>query len=139
MAKASTPFLSTASLAKATSVGRETLRYYEQQGLIKPVARTAAGYRQFAPDAVATIAFIKQTQCAGFSLSEIGHLLQLREQKKDTCATLAPLFDSKLKEVDAALVVLQEKRAALAELASTCTQQEASRICGFVRKSSGCC
>ncbi|MGE0114983.1 MAG: MerR family DNA-binding protein [Steroidobacteraceae bacterium] len=139
MGKSTSCFLSTASLSKATGVGRETSRYYEEQGLIKPTGHTTAGYRQFDAALVGTIAFIKQTQRAGFSLSEIGHLLQLRAQEKDTCAALAPLFDSKLKEVDAALVAMQEKRAVLAELASACTQQDASRICRFVRNASGCC
>jgi MerR family transcriptional regulator, copper efflux regulator len=132
-------FLSTASLSRAAGVGRETLRFYEEQGLIKPIARTAAGYRQFSQQAVSVITFIKHAQRAGFSLKEIKQLLDLRANEQDTCGVLSEVLGLKLTEIDAELHALQEKRAALVELVSACSKQDAARVCGYVRKGPGCC
>jgi DNA-binding transcriptional MerR regulator len=84
-------YLSTGALARTAGVGGETLRFYEEQGLITPVARTNAGYRQFTTDVVAVIGFIKQTQRAGFSIKEIGHLLRLRADGQDTCGSVSKI------------------------------------------------
>jgi MerR family transcriptional regulator, copper efflux regulator len=132
-------FLTTASVGKNANVGRETLRFYEEKGLIKPVGRTAAGYRQFASDIVERIAFIKQTQRAGFTLKEIHELLKLRATSQDSCGAIAPVLAQKLDQVNSDIAALQEKRAVLAELAGTCAQQDATRPCQFVRKGPGCC
>jgi DNA-binding transcriptional MerR regulator len=139
MANPALQVLTTGALARATGLGRETLRFYEEQGLIAPVARTAAGYRQFTMKTIEEIAFIKQTQRAGFSIREISHLLQLRLTNQDTCGALKQILSTKLQGVDAALVALQARRAALGELVLTCSQQDATRICDFVRTGPGCC
>lgn len=131
--------LSTASLAKAAGVGRETLRFYEEQGLIAPRSRSAAGYRQFDKHTVDLIAFIKQTQLAGFSLKEIKRLLGLRANGQDTCGAMSKVLADKLKETDTELAALQARREALRALTNTCEQQDATRACGFVRQGPGCC
>jgi MerR family transcriptional regulator, copper efflux regulator len=132
-------YLSTGALARAASVGRETLRFYEEQGLIAPVARTRAGYRQFAMDVVAVIGFIKQCQRAGFSIKEIRHLLQLRANGQDTCGSISELLEHKLKQVDATLLALREQRGTLDQLVQTCAGHDPARLCGFVQEKSGCC
>jgi len=37
----------TIDLMKMANVGRETIRYYETRGLIKPVGRTPGGYKLY--------------------------------------------------------------------------------------------
>jgi DNA-binding transcriptional MerR regulator len=132
-------YLSTSELGRAAGVGRETLRFYEEEGLIRPTSRSAAGYRRFGRTAVETIAFIKQTQQAGFSLREIKNLLNLRSGEQDTCGALSGVLTDKLNELDAELRTLEERRAALVSLSKTCSQQNSNRICGFVRQGPGCC
>jgi len=139
VAKSLAKFLSTASVGRAANVGRETLRFYEEKGLIMPAARTAAGYRQFSTDIVERIAFIKQTQSAGFSLKEIHELLRLRTDAQDTCGVIAPVLAKKLQQVDEEIAALQGKRGVLADLAKTCGLHNTSRACEFVRKGPGCC
>jgi len=132
-------YLSTAKLSKATGIGRETLRFYETRGLIKPAARTAAGYRQFDANTISRIAFIKQTQQAGFTLKEIKHLLQLNADQSDTCGTLSKILDGKLKQLDELLSAMHAQRQALLVLTKTCASQNESRQCNFVSTKSGCC
>jgi len=135
---ASTAYLSTASLSKATGLGREALRFYESRGLIKPTKRTAAGYRQYSKNTVERIAFIKQTQLAGFTLKEIKHLLQLNSEGTDNCGTLSEVFDGKQKELEKTILELQTRKETLRNLVKTCEQQDIARSCDFVRKGSGC-
>lgn len=132
-------YLSTAKLSKAAGVGRETLRFYELRGLIKPIARTAAGYRQYDESTVDRIAFVKQTQLSGFTLKEIRHLLQLNADRVDTCGELSKILGNKLLQVNQQLEELRQRRVALLNLANTCSQQSRSRRCDFVAKGSGCC
>lgn len=58
-------------LAKLTGVSVDTLRFYEEKGLVKAIGRTEAGYRYFSPATVEQVKFIKFAQGLGFSLQEI--------------------------------------------------------------------
>lgn len=66
-----------AALARKAGVGPETLRFYEQKGLLAAPRRSAAGYRLYPESEVERLEFIGRAQRLGFSLSEIKQLLQL--------------------------------------------------------------
>jgi DNA-binding transcriptional MerR regulator len=66
-------------VAAAAGCSIQTLRYYERRGLLQAPERTAAGYRQYPPDTVRLIRFIKRAQDLGFTLDEIEELLKLRD------------------------------------------------------------
>lgn len=70
--------LTIGALAAAAEVGVETVRYYQRRGLL-PVPQSAGGYRRYGADAVARLRFIRRAQTLGFSLEEIGELLQLQD------------------------------------------------------------
>jgi len=125
-------YLSSAAVAKAAGVGRETLRFYEEKGLVKPLNRTAAGYRQYSPAAVALIGFIKETQQAGFSLKEIQELLQLRSTAMNTCSNVSEVLNRKLGSIDDEIANLQRKRAIIHSMVSECCASEGGRSCGLV-------
>ena len=72
-------------LAALTSVSNDTLRYYEQEGLISPTAKSAAGYRLYDQDSARRIYFIKHAQRCGFTLAEIRELLDLRRRDSACC------------------------------------------------------
>ncbi len=63
-------------LAKRAGLRTSALRYYEEQGLLEPVDRTASGYRLYAPEAEQILHFIQRAQRLGFSLSDIRTLLE---------------------------------------------------------------
>jgi DNA-binding transcriptional MerR regulator len=71
--------LTIGQLAQQAGVSRSMLRYYEEQGLLKPAARTAAGYRLYAPEAAEKLLFIQRAQRLGFSLGDIQLLLNALE------------------------------------------------------------
>lgn len=67
-------------LARATGVSVQAIRYYERQGLIAPVRRRESGYREYTPDTIEAVRFIRHAQQMGFKLAEIGDLLRLRRR-----------------------------------------------------------
>lgn len=67
--------LTIGELAKRAGLRASALRYYEEQGLLKPAARTEAGYRLYDKAAEQTLRFIQRAQRLGFSLSDIQTLL----------------------------------------------------------------
>jgi DNA-binding transcriptional MerR regulator len=64
-------------VASELGLTTRTIRYYEELGLLKPVARSEGDYRLFDPDDLERLRFIKGLRDdAGFSLAEIGQLLE---------------------------------------------------------------
>ena len=59
----------------------ETIRYYENLGLLKPLTRTKGGYRQFSSLIVARLSFIKRAQLSGLNLHEIKEMLDTIDRK----------------------------------------------------------
>ncbi len=72
-------------LAGLTSVSNDTLRYYEEEGLISPAGKSPGGYRLYDHDSARRIHFIKHAQQCGFTLAEIRNLLDLRSRDKACC------------------------------------------------------
>ncbi|WP_345788043.1 MerR family transcriptional regulator [Gemmatimonas sp.] len=73
------------AVAEAAGVGVQTLRYYERRGLLSARHRTAGGYREYAPDTVRRVVFIRRAQAMGFTLDEIRALLALRVRESRRC------------------------------------------------------
>jgi len=88
-------------LAARVGVNRETLRYYERRGLLKPARRTAAGYRIYDEESAARLLFIKRAQGFGFSLEEIRGLLRMKPASPRSCTRVMKMLDSKLEELAA--------------------------------------
>jgi DNA-binding transcriptional MerR regulator len=57
-------------VSERTGLPASTLRYYEEQGLIRSIGRRGLR-RQFAPDVVERVALISLGRATGFSLQEI--------------------------------------------------------------------
>src|SRR5690554_8015280 len=68
--------LTIGELAKLAGVSRSMLRYYEEQGLLKPAGRTPAGYRLYSPSAAALLLFILRPQRLGFLRADVQVLLE---------------------------------------------------------------
>lgn len=63
------------ALARRARVATSVLRYYEKEGLLTPVRRTAAGYRLYGADAERTLLFINRAKRLGFALDDIREFL----------------------------------------------------------------
>ncbi|WP_067470918.1 MerR family transcriptional regulator [Nocardia amamiensis] len=61
-------------LQRRTGVSQRLLRYYEEQGLLRP-SRQASGYREYRESDVATVLHIRNLLAAGLSTTTIADLL----------------------------------------------------------------
>ncbi len=64
-------------MAKQAGLNVQSIRFYERKGLLQEPPRTASGYRSYCERHLETIRFIKRGQSLGFTLHEVGQLLEL--------------------------------------------------------------
>jgi DNA-binding transcriptional MerR regulator len=62
------------AMARATGVSERLLRYYEEQGLLRP-GRLASGYREYAAADVTTVRHIRALLAAGLATTVIAKVL----------------------------------------------------------------
>lgn len=107
-------------VARRTGLTVETVRFYEKQRLIEAPERSASGYRQYPVEAVKRLKFIQRAKDAGFTLSDIGDLLALRQRPDASCADVKLSASRKLEEVERKIGDLQCIRDALGKLILRC-------------------
>ena len=69
--------LTIGNLAKRTGTKVQTIRYYEQIGLMPEPGRTEGGQRRYAEAELDRLSFIRHSRQLGFSLDVIRELLDL--------------------------------------------------------------
>ena len=121
--------LSIGQLAQETGVGRETVRFYERQGLIQDPPRTDSGYRLYPATAVQRLRFIKRAKELGFSLREIAELLSLRVDPVTTCADVRRLGEERMNDIEERIQDLTKMKSALARLLASCTGRGPTSAC----------
>lgn len=107
-------------LASAAGVGVETIRFYEREGLLPRPPRKRSGYRQYPPQAVARLVFIRRAKELGFTLKEIAELLELRVDPDKSCADVRALAKAKIVDVEEKMDDLARIKGALDKLAQAC-------------------
>jgi len=90
------------SLAKASGVSRDALRYYERRGLLPRAPRSEGGFREYDVKAVERVRFIKQAQAHGLTLGEIRDLVSHEaDAGRRRCRYVRDLLARKLTELEA--------------------------------------
>ena len=102
--------LTIGQLASLAGVSTSMLRYYEEQGLLKPSGRTDAGYRIYEREAERTLLFIQRAQRLGFSLSDIRLLLAGLESGDLLDETVLALAEERYFEIERQLTELLVQR-----------------------------
>lgn len=85
-----------AELAARVGVSTPALRFYEEQGLLAPTARTEAGYREYGADALGRLGFIRRAKALGLSLREVRSLVRAPGSASDDHARLRDAVAHKL-------------------------------------------
>ncbi|AZD85640.1 Transcriptional regulator, MerR family [Pseudomonas chlororaphis subsp. aureofaciens] len=93
-------------LEARSGASRHTLRYYEQIGLISPLRQTN-NYRVYTEQTLQDLDFIQRAQSMGFSLGEIGEILDAQRNKLIDCADGAKLIEKKMAEIKQKIANLQ--------------------------------
>ena len=70
-------------LARATATKVETIRFYERIGLLPEPARTDGNYRDYGPDQLARLSFVRRARDLGFTLDQVRELAQSQRLDAD--------------------------------------------------------
>ena len=97
----------------ATGISRDTLRFYEKRGLLR-ARRSANGYRDYPPEAVDWLRYIRLAQTLGFTLGEIEADLPLLAEPDAAAPQLQAALQRKLTDIDRRIDGLQMLRGELA-------------------------
>lgn len=104
-------------LARQSDTTAKTLRFYEGEGLLPAPSRTKSGYRDYPASAIGRVAFIRDAQKAGFTLRQIGQILDIRDGGQPPCEHVGQLIDHRLADVEQRICELESMRSNLRELA----------------------
>ncbi|WP_037500966.1 MerR family transcriptional regulator [Sphingomonas jaspsi] len=110
-------------LAKAVGVNVETVRYYQRRGLLPEPPRVGGEVRRYGAEDVRRLKFIRSAQTAGFTLSEIGELIEL--DRSDDRARVREMAADRVAALDLRIAQLTEARDALSRLARACAHSAA--------------
>jgi len=116
-------------VASRAGVSVQAVRLYERRGILKRVTRLRSGYRDYAPDTVALVRFIKQAQQHGFTLNEIKSLIDLRGTRRDEAQPARRLAEAKIAALDAQIKRLSAQRDAIAHGLDCCQCSEMFPLC----------
>lgn len=125
-------------LANATGTTTKTLRYYEGEGLLPAPARTAGGYRDYPPEAVERVTFIRHAQASGLTLGQIREVLVVRDGGVAPCGHVAAFVEQRLAGIDERIQELEHTRRQLAALQGRLRdldpqQCDAGVVCSAIR------
>jgi len=116
--------------AKAAGVNVETIRFYQQKGLLPKPDRLYGSIRRYGAADVARVKFVKSAQRLGFSLDEIGELLKLEDGMH--CTEAREIAERKLADVKRRLADLQRIEVALNGLVERCAANRGKVMCPLI-------
>ena len=106
-------------VASAAGVSVETIRYYEQRGVLPQPQRAASGYRQYDAEVVQWLAFISRAKALGFALDEIAELLAISPD--DDRGAVKALVEEKVALIEGKIAELSGLKDTLHQLADCCS------------------
>ena len=127
-----TELLKIGQLAKESGTTIDTIRFYEDKGLIKPKSRSESGYRFYNTDTINTLNFVQMAKELGFTLAEIGSLLEIQITKKGKCSLAQEKIVEKMSDIDKKISDLKLIKKALNKISSKCDASTSESSCHFL-------
>lgn len=120
-------------LARRTGVSVETVRFYENEGLLAKPERPLGGIRTYPQEAVDRLSFVHEAKGMGFTLREIRDLIALRDDPQADAAAVRGRAMAKLAEVEEKVEQFERMRSALTQLLSQCPGRGALGTCPIIQ------
>lgn len=112
--------LAIGTLAKRTGTKVQTIRYYEEIGLLPEPARSAGGQRRYDTATLDRLAFIRHGRQLGFPLDMIRGLLDLTDRPHQDCAAVDSIAQRHLREVERRIARLEALKVELDRMVRQC-------------------
>lgn len=125
-------------LSKACGMSRDTIRFYEKNGLIAvgKKERQFNNYKEYSRETLQRLLSIKQLKSFGFTLNEIADLLDLLEVNEATCKNVTHKIDEKVLLINQKIKELKTVRKQLLDGKKNCQDETGAlkspdEICSF--------
>jgi len=102
-------------LAAAAGATTKTLRFYEESGLLPKAQRAANGYRDYEPEVLSRLNFIRRGRAAGLTLAQIREVIDIRDAGDAPCHHVHQLLATRLVDIDRQIADLEALREALVQ------------------------
>ena len=106
-------------IAARAGVSVDTVRYYEQRGILPPPVRLPSGYRTYPPSSVDRIVLARRLRAVGMSIDEIVAALAAHDGG-GTCGSEVWRLEAVRDRIDAEIAQLSELRDSLTPLINAC-------------------
>ena len=112
--------LTIGALAKRAATKVQTIRFYEQEGLMPSPARSEGGQRRYSKAHADRLAFIRHARELGFPLDAIRQLLKLVDKPDQPCEQVDRVASDVLADVEAKIARLETLRGELRRMVRQC-------------------
>lgn len=107
MAKDTPRLLRSTELARLAEVSPDTLRHYEDRGLLPRAPRSKNGYREYPQEALARVRLVRRAVALGFTLEELARIVKVRDEGGAPCREVRALAAAKLISLEGRVAELQ--------------------------------
>ncbi len=113
-------------LSKRTDTKVQTIRYYEEIGVMPKAIRADNNRRLYNETHLERLTFIRHSRELGFSLDDIRNLLELSDQPDKPCEEVDTIARGHLKEVERKIAALQVMQTELKRMITNCSGETIS-------------
>lgn len=111
-----TPSLRIGEVARRTGLPVKTIRYYCDEGLLQPRARSESGYRLFDEENLAELTIIRSLRAMDVSIPELARILEVRRAGVCNCSVLKDSITAKMESINLRIDELAAMKDELARL-----------------------
>lgn len=119
-------------LSKESGVSIDTIRFYENKGLINPTDRSEKGYRFYDSYTSSVLQFIVTSKELGFTLNEIKDLINIKINKNGKCSLALDKIKEKELDIDRKITELKKIKSALKKVSKKCESSKGDSNCHFL-------
>jgi DNA-binding transcriptional MerR regulator len=116
LSSAPAPSLRIGEVARRTGLPVKTIRYYCDEGLLQPKARSSAGYRLFDQENLAELTIIRALRAMDVSIPELAKILEVRRAGVCNCSVLKDSIAARMETIDLRISELAAMKDELARL-----------------------
>ena len=110
------PSLRIGEVARRTGLPVKTIRYYCDEGLLQPRARSESGYRLFDEENLAELTIIRSLRAMDVSIPELARILEVRRAGVCNCSILKDSIAAKMESISLRIDELAAMKDELARL-----------------------
>jgi len=103
-------------VARRTGLPVKTIRYYCDEGLLRPRARSESGYRLFDEENLAELTIIRSLRAIDVAIPELAKILEVRRAGVCNCSVLKDSIAAKMESINLRIDELAASKDELARL-----------------------